>query len=70
MFYSDLVSLSSEAAGVTRLVSQRREGGMGGATAVSTRQQQQQHFNVAGGCSGNQSGAWWVAKIRLSMEED
>ena len=52
MFYSDLVSLSSEAAGVTRLVSlvsQRREGGgMGGmgagrATAVSTRQQQQQH---------------------------
>ena len=49
MFYSDLVSLSSEAAGVTRLVSlvsQRREGGgmgAGRATAVSTRQQQQQH---------------------------
>ena len=58
MFYSDLVSLSSEAAGVTRLVSQRREGGMGGATAVSTRQQQQQHFNVAALVINQGLGGW------------
>ena len=58
MFYSDLMSLSSEAAGVTRLVSQRREREEWGSNSS-------QHATTA--TTTLQSGAWWAAEIRLSL---